>query len=65
MGLNKGQNLTFTYRSVSDTQLSQSFCPRLQYQGARHPGDEQASSEPEEEEAHLRTRGQQTAPVAG
>lgn len=39
------------------------LCP--QYQGARDPGDEQASSEPEEEEAHLRARGQQTAPVAG
>lgn len=37
----------------------------LQYQGARDPGDEQASSESEEEEAHLCPRGQQTAPVAG
>lgn len=37
----------------------------LQYQGARDPGDEQASSEPEEEEAHLCARGQQTASMAG
>lgn len=46
-------------------QLNQrpSLCP--QFQGARDPGDEQASSEPEEEEAHLRARGQQTASVAG
>lgn len=37
----------------------------FQFQGARDPGDEQASAEPEEEEAHLRARGQQTPPVAG
>lgn len=43
--------------------LSLPLC--AQFQGARDPGDEQASAEPEEEEAHLRARGQQTPPVAG
>lgn len=65
MGLNKCQNLTFTSAFGSDTQVSGSFFLCVQFQGARHPGDEQASSESEEEEAHLRARGQQTAPVAG
>ena len=47
------------------TQLNLRPFLRSQYQGARDPGDEQASAEPEEEEAHLRARGQQTASVAG
>lgn len=56
-----------TWIWIPDGALQLSLCSSLcpQFQGARDPGDEQASSEPEEEEAHLRARGQQTPPVAG
>lgn len=65
VGLDQWQNVTFISIFVSDTWISQSCFPSPQYQGARDPGDEQASSESEEEEAHLRARGQQTTSVAG
>lgn len=65
--------LTFEPSGISEEGYSSRLLPHeppihflcAQFQGARDPRDEQASAEPEEEEAHLCARGQQTPPVAG